>query len=188
MMAKGYFRLYAVTARYPAKLADAVELERQTNGVYDVRWGIRNIRIIVLSRISPEPKNAIWQLFSAVPEKVVEGVKEYRWRGSPSVAINELFSAYKLKGIIAMPYTMEDFRRDAFRENLKRMSPQEIDELLKELPLEERLKARLLTDLSIEERLSGISSEELVESIKKRLSKSERKKIQELLRDDSEEE
>jgi hypothetical protein len=40
----------------------------------------------------------------------------------------------------------------------------------------------------VEERLKGISNEELVKSIKKRLSKSERKTIQELLRDDLEEE
>jgi hypothetical protein len=180
MMAKGYFRLYAVTARYPAKLAEAVELERKTEGVYDVRWGIRNIRIIVLSRISPGRKNAIWQLFSAVPEKVAEGVNEYQWRGKPSWAINELFSAYKLEGIIAMPYTMEDFKKDVVRENLKRMSPQEI---LENIPLDALLKG-----LSVEERLKGISNEELVKSIKKRLSKSERKTIQELLRDDLEEE
>lgn len=160
------FRLYAVTARYPAKLAEAVELERQTNGVYDVRWGIRNIRIIVLSRISPERKNAIWQLFSAVPEKIAEGMAQYHWRGAPSIAINQLFKAYKLEGVIAMSYTMEDFRRDVFRENLQ--------EILEIIP--------------VEELLNRLSDEEIVEVIKKRLSKSDQKKIQEFLREKTEEE
>lgn len=160
------FRLYAVAARYPAKLDGQVELERKADGVYDVQWGIRNIRIIVLSRIPPDGKNAIWQLFSAVPEKIAEGMTKYHWRGAPSLTINQLFKAYKLEGVIAMSYTMEDFRRDVFRENLQ--------EILQVIPLEELL--------------NKLSDEEIVEVIKKRLSKSDQKKIQEFLREKPEEE
>jgi hypothetical protein len=164
------FRLYAVSARYPAKLGRSVDLEKKKEGVYDVRWGIRNIRVIVLSRISLDGKNAIWHLFSADPEKVAAGFSGYHWRGSPSLAINELFRAYQLEGIIAMPYTMEDFQKDAVREQLKRMSPGEI-----------------LENISVESLLKEMSEEELVqvlELIKRKLSSSGRNKNVNFPRDD----
>jgi hypothetical protein len=149
------FQLYAVAARYPTKISADVDLKEKKSGVYDVRWGVRDIRIIVLSRVSKDPKNAIWHLFSAVPERVAAGASEFAWRGSVSSVINELFTKYKMEGIFAMPYTMEDFKRDYAREYIDTLTP--------------------------EERLEGISDEELLKLVKKRLSSEKLEKLLEML-------
>lgn len=69
-----------------------------------------------------------------------------------------------------MPYTMEDFQKEAVREQIKRMSPGEI-----------------LENISVESLLKGMSEEELVqvmELIKRRLSSSGRDKNTNFPRDD----
>lgn len=40
------FRLYAVSTRYPEKLSEQVHFTEISPGVYDVKWGIRDVRII----------------------------------------------------------------------------------------------------------------------------------------------
>ena len=196
------FRLYAVSARYPAGLREYAELKNVKEGVYDVRWGGGNIRMIVLSRIPGNKKNALWNLFSAVPEKVASGAFGYRWRTPVSAAMNELFTKYRMEGVIAMPYTIEDFQRDYAREYLDRLSPDEVleryspDEVLKRYSPDEVLKRyspdevlrryspdEVLRRYSPDERLKGISDRELRELIKKRFSKSEREEILKMLED-----
>ena len=168
------FRLYAVAARYPEKLSESVAFRPMKEGVYDVLWGVRTIRIIVLSRIPEEPRNALWHLFSAKPDTVAFGVSEYRWRTPVSSAINELFRKYKMEGIIAMPYTIEDFQRDYVREHIDKLSP---DEVLEKFSADERLRG-----ISSDERIKGIPEDELIELVKKRLARSKNKRIDQLLR------
>lgn len=158
------FQLYAVSARYPEKLAGEVEFRIVKSGVYDVRWGIRDIRMIVLSRISEDRRNAVWHLFSAVPETVAFGVSEYRWRSPVSSVINELFRKYKTEGVIAMPYTIEDYQKDYVREHLDKLSPEDV-----------------LEKFSMEELLKGIPRDRLFDFIEKKFSKLERKKLLEML-------
>ncbi len=74
------FRLYAVSTRFPRNLSASVTLKEYKKGVYDVIWGNLRISLIVLSRISQDRKNAIWHLFSAIPEAVRQGADTYRWR------------------------------------------------------------------------------------------------------------
>lgn len=167
------FRLYAVCTRYPAGLAEYAELKNVKEGVYDVRWGGSIIRMIVLGRIQENRSNALWNLFSAVPEKAVSGASGYRWKTPVSSVINELFRKYKTEGVIAMPYTIEDFQRDYAREYLDRLTP---DEILKNYPME-----KILKNLSPDERLKGISDNELKELIKKRFSEKEREEILRML-------
>lgn len=62
---------------------------------------------------------------------------------------------YQQKGI-SMPYTMEDYRRDLKKEALEELTPQEI---LDGLPPEKR--AKLLEALLLEQRLQGLSKEEI---------------------------
>ncbi|MDM8536731.1 hypothetical protein QUF70_08260, partial [Desulfobacterales bacterium HSG17] len=83
-------------------------------GIYDIKcsWDTRKIRIIVLSRISKEKKNAIWHLFSATPELIALGASEYQWHTPVSSIMNELFKKYNMEGVITMPYTMQDYMRD----------------------------------------------------------------------------
>jgi len=47
LLPKDDFQRYAVCTRFPAKLAKQIELKPVKNGVYDLRWGIRDIRLIL---------------------------------------------------------------------------------------------------------------------------------------------
>jgi hypothetical protein len=133
------FRLYAVSTRYPEKLADDTEFREICPGVYDVRWGIRDIRVIVLSRITQSEKNAPWLMFSAEPEKVGYGAQHYKWRNPVSSIINRLFEKYRIEGV-AMPYSMEDYIRETKEEILGSLTQQDIDRILKNLKPEEILR------------------------------------------------
>lgn len=87
----GDFRRYAVSTRYPEKLAGLVPLREISLGVYEVKWAVRRIRIIVLSRIPKEKRNALWLLFSTVPENVRYGAEHCRHSEEMSTLINEFF-------------------------------------------------------------------------------------------------
>lgn len=63
------FGLYAVCTRHPEKLKTEVSLQPRREGVYDLRWGSRLVRLIVLSEVSKIERNAIWLLFSGIVEK-----------------------------------------------------------------------------------------------------------------------
>ena len=64
------FQLYGVTARYPEKLARKTELRETAPGIYDFVWGSRPVRLIVTGRVADTERNAVWQLFSGIPERV----------------------------------------------------------------------------------------------------------------------
>jgi hypothetical protein len=157
------FRLYAVCARFPQTLASEIQLERMQAGVYECRWGTATIRIIVTSRLPEEDHNAVLHLFSAQAERVRYGAAHFRQRSAEtSTLIYTLFEHYQLEGL-AMPYTMEDFKRDFVKEHLDELSP---EERLQGLPPEERLKG-----LSLEDLTKALSHEEfraLVEKLKQR--------------------
>jgi len=119
------FRLYGVSTRFPQKLAGQVHLEPRQPGVYQLRRGTDQIRIVVLNEVAEEAHNSIWHLFSAVPERVRRMAAAYRPRSrDSSTLLNQLFENYQLEGI-AMPYTMEDFRRDFTREHLHLLTSEE---------------------------------------------------------------
>jgi hypothetical protein len=153
------FRLYAVSTRYPQKLETEVPLQLVKAGVYEIQWGTHAIRVIVLSRVPEAPKNAVWQLFSAIPEKVHYGATHYQWRQSEDrKLIRDLHQKYQVEGI-TMPYTLEDYHRDSTMEYLKSLSP---EELLKTLPVKELLKG-----LPAEEWLKILPAEEIEAYLKK---------------------
>ena len=110
------------------------------------------IRIIVAHELPRTDNNAILHLLSASPEQVRYGVEHYE-QHSPDTSslLSQLFEGYKREGL-AMPYTMQDFRRDYVKEHLKDLT---FEELLQGLPLEKWLR-----DLPPEERLRGLSPEE----------------------------
>lgn len=147
------FQLYAVSTRFPEKLAKQIDLISGIPGIYDVRWGIRNIRIIVLSRISPAERNAPWLMFSAESEKVKFGAANYRWNSPVSGIINKLYKKYKTEGVTIMPYTIEDYQREVKEEVLKSLTQEDIDQLLKGMKPEERMR--------------GLKPEEIEEYLKK---------------------
>jgi hypothetical protein len=64
-----------------------------------------------------------------------------------------------------MAYTMEDFERDWMKKHLPKLPPQELEDVLRTLPLEARLaglpaEARL-AGLPAEARLAGLSEEQI---------------------------
>src|SRR5213592_889516 len=86
--------------------------------------------------------------------RVKFGVTNYQQRSAnTSTLLYQLFEGFKREGI-AMPYTMQDFRRDFAKEHLKDLTPEERRELFK--------------DLSIQERLEGLSAEEIEDYLQRR--------------------
>ncbi len=136
LLPSGDFRLYGVSTRYPENLAGRIRFQEIKEGVYDIRWGIRNIRIIVLNRIPKTERNAPWLMFSAVRDKIEYGATHYRLNSPVSTIINTLFDQYEQEGI-AMAYTMEDFHREIKEQVLKSLTP---EERLRGLKAEEILK------------------------------------------------
>jgi hypothetical protein len=136
------FRLLGVSTRFPQKLAGQVRMEEVSEGVYVVARGTDRLTVIVLNEIPREEHNSFWHLFSGVPDSILYGAAHYRRRtNDASTILNELFRNYQQEGV-AMPYTIEDFRRDVAKdyvgtlspkELIKRLTPQQIEALRREL-------------------------------------------------------
>ena len=157
------YRLFAVSARFPQNLVQEVEMVNVRPGVYDIRGLALQIRLIVLNQLPQEEHNAMLLLFSAKEELLRYGREHYRPHSrETSSLLYKLFKAYSEEP--NMPDQLNEFVRET------------IDELLKTLPAEERLKGlpaeELRKRLSPEERLEGLPAEEL----RKRLSPEERVK------------
>jgi hypothetical protein len=91
-------------------------------------------------------KNAPWLMFSADAEKVRYGAVNYRWKSPVSGIVNKLFNKYESEGVI-MPYTMEDFQKEIKEEVMGSLTDEDIDRFLKKLTLEDRLKGLSSEDL-----------------------------------------
>jgi hypothetical protein len=133
------FRLYAVCARSPQKLAEQVPWQERQAGVYDCRWGTDTVRVIVAGELPQAAHNAPLHLFSAAPELVDFGSRAYRRRSEDTSRL--LVQLWERLGEedSTMAYTMADFRRDFMTEHLRKLTPQERAEVLQGLPVEERL-------------------------------------------------
>jgi len=155
------FRLYAVSARFPHNLSGRVPWQERQVGVYDCQWGTDVVRVIVAGELPQEARNAPLHLFSASPELVGFGRNAYRRRSeNTSLLLGQLF--HRLKGEnFAMTYTMEDFKRDYYRERFLQMSPEEQQDLLQSLPPEKQQE--FLQSLPLEKRLAGLSAEQVRE-------------------------
>jgi hypothetical protein len=82
LLSEERFRLYAICTRFPQKLSKLLQFEKITSGVYDTHRGSDRFRIIVLSQVSPEQHNAIWQLFSGEVEAVRRGAERFPFRAA----------------------------------------------------------------------------------------------------------
>jgi hypothetical protein len=147
------FRLYAICSRYPHNLASAVPLEERQLGVHWCRRGTDVIRVIVVGQLPREEHNAPLHLFSGSAEQVAYGAAHYRQRSEEtSTVLYQLVQHFHGKGL-EMPYTMEDFKRDFVKEHFKDLTPEEKQEALRALPAEERLE--------------GLSREEIEDYLKR---------------------
>ncbi len=179
------FQLYGITARYPKKLfSQLLELTKVQDGVYDIRRGSDDIRLIVLNEIPHAKHNAIWHLFSGVPGEVEFAARQYRGKTQEiSTVLNSLFDNYQMEGI-PVSYTMQDFQRDYVRNHLGVLSPDDRlkglspDEVLKQFPSDEVLNRfspdDRLKGLSLSDRLKGISFEDIQQYLKRRFKKTKK--------------
>lgn len=78
LLPEDQFRLYAVCARFPQRIANQIALEKRQAGVYDCQWGTDTVRIVVAGQLPPEEHNAPLHLFSASPELVGFASGAYR--------------------------------------------------------------------------------------------------------------
>ncbi len=103
-------------------------------------------------------------MFSASGDKVGYGVSHYQWRTDISTVINELFRKYRKEGIV-MPYTIDDYRRERKEEFLRSLTREDVSGLLGNLSPEERLRGlspeEVFKAFPPEERLRGLSPEEV---------------------------
>jgi hypothetical protein len=160
------FQLYAVATRHPQGLAARVSLHPTAwPGVFEVTWGIRAIRLIVLNAIEVHPRNAAWELFSVHQDRIRHGARHYPWRrvGAREL-LQQLYLMYALEEP-SMAYTMDEFIREAHQDFLQRLTPEERQAFLDRIDPGERLRGlgpeERLRGLGPEERLRGLGPEEL---------------------------
>ncbi len=141
LLPEDHFRLYAVCSRFPHNLSEQVPWQEQQSGVYDCRWGLDVVRVIVAGELPRKAYNAPLHLFSASSELVGFGSTVYRPRSADtSGLLGQLFEGLRREGL-TMSYTMEDFRRDYIREHLPQLTVKEQRDVLEALPPEDLLAA-----------------------------------------------
>ena len=134
------FRLYAVCARFPHNLSEQIPWQALRPGVYDCRWGLDTVRVVVAGQLPREARNAPLHLFSASPELVGLAGNAYRRRSAQtSRLLGELFENLRSEGF-AMSFTMEDFNRQYVQKHFARLTPEERRQALEALPPEQRLE------------------------------------------------
>lgn len=167
------FRLYAVCTRFPHNLAGQLPWQEQQIGVYDCRWGLDTIRVIVAGQLPRETHNAPLHLFSASPELVGFAGGTYRRHSAQtSRLLDQLLKRFREEGI-AMTYTMEDFNRQYAKEFFAQLTPEEQREALERLSPERRRE--LLQSLLSEEQVRQLV-EQLAAGRAAKPRKSRRKK------------
>jgi hypothetical protein len=153
------FRLYGVCARFPQHLAGQVPWQEQQAGVYDCRWGLDTIRVIVAVQLPRQARNAPLHLFSASPELVGFASGAYRRRSEDTSALlRQLFERFQGDGF-AMAYTMEDFRHQYVKEHFAKLTPEEQREALQALPPEQQ--QQVLQALPPEKLMAVLSAEQI---------------------------
>ncbi len=150
------FRLYAVCVRFPLDLSREVNLVPLGEGVYELRCITRWLRIIVVQELAREARNAMLHLFSSRLEQVEYGQEHYKPRTQD---MTTLF--YDLLNLYTEDSTMSEALKEYARKRIK--------ELLRVVPVEERLEGitpeQRLEGITPEQRLEGITPEQRLEGI-----------------------
>jgi hypothetical protein len=161
-----HFALLAVATRRPRRVLARAPAMQPTAwpGVYDLRWGGRPVRLIVLNEIARHPRNAPWELFATALGRVRAGLADYQPRSiAARRLLVELYLTHRLE-MTPMAYTVDDFLRDAPRDILGMLTAEERRAFLDLVPAEERLRGlppeERLRGLPPEERLRGLPPEE----------------------------
>jgi hypothetical protein len=123
------FRLLAVVTRFPEKMAGKITLQLQGVGVYDVAWGTDTIRVLVLNEVPAADHNAVLNLFSAEPQRVVAGAVRCRSVSREfSFVLEELIETYL--GESDMPQTLDEMIRDSAERFMAKISPSRLVEIM----------------------------------------------------------
>jgi len=167
--------LFAVSTRFPQKLSQLLALQRVSAGVYDVPWCTGQVRLIVLSEIPEGTHNAVWRLFSAKPEAVMQARNQYQLHQSRiSTIVQQLFEYYQQERM-NMSYTVQDYQKDYVREHLDLLSTDEVlrryspDEVLRRYSPDEVLKRYSPDDVlkrySINDRIKDVSPDDILDNL-----------------------
>ena len=164
MMPESNFKLYAISTRFPKKLAQQLALHSISQGVYDIVWGTDTIRLIVLSQIPTGEHNAIWRLFSAKRESVIQARNQYEMNQPKiSTIVQNLFEIYQQEKI-DVSYTIQDYQIDYVRDHLNLLPA---DEVLNHYSAKDRLNGLTARDrlngLSVEDILDGLMADEILD-------------------------
>ncbi|WP_020508152.1 hypothetical protein [Lamprocystis purpurea] len=162
LLPEAAFRLYAVATRHPAKLftqlAPGAQHPTPWPGVYDLDWGSRRIRLIVLNALAEDPRNAPWELFASEVDRIRYGLAHYRPRSPTAHLLRfHLANVHRLE-LPTMAYTLDDFKLDTYRmliDDFHELSPEDRQALLERMDVADRLRG-----LDTEERLRGLDTEE----------------------------
>ena len=164
LLPEAAFRLYAVATRHPAKLFGQLApgaLHRTAwPGVYDVDWGSRRIRLIVLNALTKHPRNAPWELFASQLDRIRYGLAHYRPRNPTAHLLRfHLANIHQLE-LADMAYTLDDFKLETYRmliDDFHALSLEDRQALLERMDVADRLRG-----LDPEERLRGLDAEEVL--------------------------
>jgi hypothetical protein len=162
LLPEAAFHLYAVATRHPTKLfaqlAPGAPHPTDWPGVYDVDWGSRRIRLIVLNALTKHPRNAPWELFASQMDRIRYGLAHYQPRSRAARLLRyHLANIHRLE-LPTMAYTLEDFKLDTYRmliDDFHALSPEERQALLERMDVADRLRG-----LAAEERLRGLDAED----------------------------
>ena len=157
------FRCYAIATRFPRKLVKQLPPGSCQNtakaGIYHLRVGTRDLRLVVINQLEPHPRNAPWGLFATDEARWLAAYQAYRPRSDVGAHLYNLMAHHRL-GEGKMAHTYEDMKREArdwFKRYLPLLDPEERlegldpDDVLGRFDPETRLKG-----LDPETRLKGL--------------------------------
>ena len=153
LLPEDQFRLFAVSARFPQNLSGEVPWREVQAGVYHCQWGTDTVNVIVAGQLPRKEQNAPLHLFSASPELLGFGQMTYKQHSEvTSRVLGQLFEKFNAEGF-AMAFTMADFERQYILDHFPRLTAKE--------------KQQVLEKLSPEDRLAGLSPEEIRQYLEK---------------------
>ncbi|WPL19273.1 hypothetical protein Thiowin_04388 [Thiorhodovibrio winogradskyi] len=148
------FRCYAIATRFPRQLVKQLRSgscqKTGKAGIYHLRFGTRDMRLVVINQLERHPRNAPWGLFATDEAHWRAAFASYRSHSDIGIHLHNLIGYFRL-GEGYMAYTQEDMHREA-REWLTGFLP--------DLDPEERLRGLdsdlVLSHYDPEERLRGL--------------------------------
>ncbi|WPL18317.1 hypothetical protein Thiowin_03387 [Thiorhodovibrio winogradskyi] len=166
------FRCYAIATRFPLELVKQLRPgschKTEKAGIYHLRFGTRDMRLVVINQLEPHPRNAPWGLFATEEAHWRSAYASYRSHSDIGIHLHNLIGYFRL-GEGYMAYTQEDMHREA-REWLKGFLPDlDPEDRLRGLAAEDRLRGLdadlVLSHYDPEDRLRGLDPEDRLQGI-----------------------